>query len=91
MAKIYNLFNETDRQKLPMEQEEEIITKMYEEYYAEPEEPDEYCEVIGHCCKCGLPIKEYEAMWQINKVNKFGSLVEEDSMVVCEYCLTRFI
>lgn len=94
-AKIVNLFNEKPNKEnhisLTREQEEEKINRQYEEYYAEPDEPDEYCVKVGDCCKCGLPIMEYEPLWQVNRISGYGSRIEDDSMVICEECLLEFI
>lgn len=89
MAKIYNLFAEKNHTSLTREQEE--IERQYQEYYAEPDEPDEYCLKVGDCSKCGLPIMDYEPLWQINRVSGYRSRMESDSIRCCDHCLLEFI
>lgn len=70
--------------------EEEKLDQLYQEYYSEPDEPDEPDEYAGNCCKCGMPIMDYEPLWQINQMSGCSHF-EGDSMVFCENCLLEFI
>ncbi len=95
MGKVISLFNEKSNEEnhisLTREQEEEKIAQAYQECYSEPDEPDEYDVKVGDCCKCGLPIMEYEPLWQVNRMSGYGSSIEDDSMVICEGCLLKLI
>lgn len=92
MGKVVNLRNKTPDENhisLSKEEEEKIIEKQYEDYYAEEEDPNPAN--IGNCCRCSLPISEFEALWVCNRTNKGDSHIEGDSMIFCEYCLLEFI
>lgn len=83
LAKIIPLFD-----KLPDNRFTDIeeIEQQYQEYYANEE--DTYPSYVGNCFRCGLPITEFDPLWQITRIGGYG---EDDSMIVCEECLLRLI
>ena len=90
MSKFVDLFNENlEENHISLSKEEEkIIEKQYEDYYAEEEDPNPAH--VGNCCRCGLPISEFEPLWQITKVSGYGH-IKDDSLVFCEECLIEFV